>query len=113
MAEPKAGTGSGRLRESGDEGKTGDKTPWPDPATVPHETGAEAAGSPTPRGAAEEDRRRQEEIAASFNRHVEPMSAAETPERGRKNRRFAAWLVAALAAVAIVAVLVAVGLAPD
>ncbi len=113
MAEPKATTESGRLRESVDEGRTGDKVPWPDPATAPHETGAEAGGQPTPRDAAEEDRRRQEEIAAGFNRHVEPMSAAETPERGRRNRRFAVWLVAALAVVAVVAVLIAVGLAPD
>ena len=113
MADPKPDIEAGRLRDRIDEGRTGDKVPWPDPATAPYETGAEASGQPTPRTAAEEDRRQQEEIAAGFDRHVEPMSAAETPERARKNRRFAGWLVAVLAVVAVVAVLAAVGLAPD
>ncbi len=111
MAEPK--TESGRLRDSVDRGETGDKTPWPDPATVPHETGAEAGGEPTPRAAAEEDRRRQEEIAAGFDRHVEPMSATETPERARRNRRFAVGMAVVLAVVAVVVVLVAIGTTPD
>lgn len=112
MAEPKAGLDPDGRRGSIDAGRTGDKVPWPDPATAPHETGAEAGGQPTPRDAAEADRRDQEAIAAGFDRYVDPMSAAATPERRRMNRRFAVWLVVVLAVVALVAVLTAVALAP-
>ena len=113
MSEPKARTETGEVRDTVDEGRTAEKVPWPDPATAPHETGAEAAGHPTPKAEAEADRRRQEEIARNFDHHVEPMSAAETPARAQKNRRFALWVGVALAAVVVVALLVALGTAPD
>ena len=113
MADPKSRTDTGELRDDIDKGRTGDKVPWPDPATVPDETGAEAAGQPTPRAEVEADRKRQEATAAGFDRHVEPMSAAETPARARMNRRFAVWLAVVLAVVVVVAILVAVGTAPD
>jgi hypothetical protein len=112
MPEPKASTDTGRRRDSVDSGRTGDKVPWPDPAAAPLETGAEAAGQPTPKRAAEADRRHQEEIAASADRYAEPMSAAATPERRRMNRRFAVWLGVVLAVVALVAVFTALALVP-
>ncbi len=113
MSDPKSRTDTGELRDDIDKGRTGDKVPWPDPATAPRDTGAEAAGHPTPRAEAEADRKRQEEIAAGFDRQVDPMSAAETPARARMNRRFAAWLAVVLAVVVVVAIVVAVGTAPD
>ena len=112
MADPKK-TDTGELRDSVDEGRTAEKTPWPDPATAPRQTGAEAAGYPTPEPEAEADRERQEEIARNFDRHVEPMSAAATPARKLMNRRFAVWLGVVLAVVVVVAFLVAGGTAPD
>ncbi len=100
-------------RDRIDSGRTGDKVPFPDPATAPMHTGAEAAGQPTPGEAIEADARRQEEIAAGFDRHVEPMSAHATPERRRMNRNFAIGLGAALAAVVAVVLLVASYTAPS
>ena len=104
---------TGHLRTRVDAGRTGDKVNFPDPATAPYETGAEAAGEPTPRAAAEADARHQEAIAAGFDRHVEPMSAHATPERRRMNRRFAVGLGVVLAVVVVVVLLVASYTAPS
>ena len=44
MAETRTGS---QLRDDIDSGRTGDKIAFPDPATVPLETDAEAGGTPT------------------------------------------------------------------
>ena len=111
--DPRATAATERARDRIDSGRTGDKVPFPDPATAPMHTGAEAAGQPTPKEAAEADVRHQEAIAASFDRHVEPMSAHATPERRRMNRKFAVGLGVVLAAVVAVVLLVASYTAPS
>jgi hypothetical protein len=66
-----------------DSGHTGDKTAWPDPATAPLGTDAEAGGHGTPPG--------------TIARNMEAQAAAPPQQRSRPS--LTGWLAVAAAAV--------------
>ncbi|TWB71861.1 hypothetical protein FBZ87_106105 [Nitrospirillum amazonense] len=61
-----------RLREDIDSGRTGDKVDYPDPAAAPLGTDEEAAGTPTPPGAAEQARRVERAMAPPPRKGARP-----------------------------------------
>ncbi|EKV26596.1 hypothetical protein C882_2223 [Caenispirillum salinarum AK4] len=74
-------TETDQVRAATDRGETGDKINQHDPATAPLETGAEAAGTPTPKAEAAkaaEDQKRTGQRAQQKQKHF---AAHEQPQR--------------------------------
>lgn len=65
---------TGQARRRIDAGLTGDKVAVSDPAAVPQQTDAEAAGAPTPGDMANRDVAAQERMAADFGHQARPLT---------------------------------------
>ncbi len=77
--------GEARLREAIDDGRTGDKVPFPDPAAAPLGTDAEAGGSATVDAGASRSAARDSGVvdpAASAHHHEPVPGDAPSPPRG-------------------------------
>ena len=98
-----------RLRRDIDAGRTGDKSPGPDPAAAPLGTDDEAAGTPVPPGVAVAEGERARAVGAGLDsRQNAPAGDGTAPSRRSRSGLVVAGLTMVLAIVLAVAAVIAI-----
>ena len=110
MNDASSRSDNGHSRAAIDAGRTGDKVPVSDPATVPMNVDAETAGTPTPASESDADLRNQERIARETGADARPISAGFDPAaRSGKMTSIPVVAVVAVAAAVVIGVLIGIG----
>lgn len=101
---------TGKLREATDRGELGDKIGQHDPAAAPENTGAEAAGTPTPAREAEKALQDQKRTGGQAQQKREHFGNRTQPQRESAMHGGVIW-GAILAALAIAGLALGFGMA--